>query len=35
VAGAYLKFTLITRAGFNTGFALRELPVRGARPFGG
>lgn len=34
-AGAYLKFTLITRAGYNRGFALRELPVRGARPSGG
>jgi phenylacetyl-CoA:acceptor oxidoreductase subunit 2 len=32
LAGAYLKFTLITRAGYNQGFALRELPVRGARP---
>jgi phenylacetyl-CoA:acceptor oxidoreductase subunit 2 len=35
VAGFYLKFTLITRAGYNRGFALRELPVRGARPSGG
>ena len=35
VAGAYLKFTLITRAGHNRGFALKEIPVRGARPFGG
>jgi phenylacetyl-CoA:acceptor oxidoreductase subunit 2 len=35
VAGAYLKFTLITRAGYNQGFALKEVPVRGARPFGG
>lgn len=35
LAGAYLKFVLITRAGYNQGFALRELPVRGARPFGG
>jgi phenylacetyl-CoA:acceptor oxidoreductase subunit 2 len=35
LAGAYLKFVLITRAGHNQGFALRELPVRGARPFGG
>ena len=34
-AGAYLKFTLITRAGYNRGFALQELPVRGARPSGG
>ena len=31
-AGAYVKFTLVTRAGFNQGFALRHLPVRGARP---
>lgn len=30
-AGAFLKFTLITRAGFNQGFALNQLPVRGAR----
>jgi phenylacetyl-CoA:acceptor oxidoreductase 26-kDa subunit len=35
LAGSDLKFTLITRAGYNQGFALRELPVRGARPFGG
>ena len=28
-AGAYLKFTLVTRAGFNQGFALAHLPVRG------
>lgn len=35
LAGGYLKFVLITRAGYNQGFALRELPVRGARPFGG
>ena len=31
LAGAYLKFTLITRAGYNQGFALAHLPVRGAR----
>lgn len=30
-AGAWLKFTLITRAGFNQGFALAHLPVRGVR----
>ena len=30
-AGAWLKFTLITRAGFNQGFALPHLPVRGVR----
>jgi len=31
-AGAYLKFTLITAAGFNQGFALERLPVRGVGP---
>ncbi len=31
LAGSHLKFVLITRAGYNQGFALRELPVRGAR----
>ncbi len=30
-AGAWFKFTLITRAGFNQGFALAHLPVRGVR----
>jgi phenylacetyl-CoA:acceptor oxidoreductase subunit 2 len=30
-AGAWLKFTLITRAAFNQGFALAHLPVRGVR----
>lgn len=34
LAGAYVKFTLVTRAGFNQGFEVRELPVRGARSFG-
>jgi phenylacetyl-CoA:acceptor oxidoreductase 26-kDa subunit len=29
--GAWLKFTLIMRAGFNQGFALVHLPVRGVR----
>lgn len=29
--GAWLKFTLITRAGFNQGFTLAHLPVRGVR----
>lgn len=29
VAGSYFKFTLVTRAGFNQGFALAHLPVRG------
>jgi phenylacetyl-CoA:acceptor oxidoreductase subunit 2 len=28
-AGASLKYTLVTRAGFNQGFALAHLPVRG------
>jgi phenylacetyl-CoA:acceptor oxidoreductase 26-kDa subunit len=32
VAGAWFKYTLITRAGFNQGFALLQLPIRGARP---
>ena len=31
VCGSWLKFTLITRAGFNQGFALAHLPVRGVR----
>jgi phenylacetyl-CoA:acceptor oxidoreductase subunit 2 len=31
-AGAYTKYTIVTRAGFNQGFALAHLPVRGARP---
>ena len=30
-SGAWLKFTLITRAGLNQGFALVHLPVRGVR----
>ena len=30
-AGGWFKFTLITRAGFNQGFALARLPVRGVR----
>jgi phenylacetyl-CoA:acceptor oxidoreductase subunit 2 len=30
-AGLWLKYTLITRAAFNQGFALKELPVRGVR----
>ena len=29
--GMFFKFTLITRAGFNQGFALAHLPVRGVR----
>ena len=32
LAGVYTKLTLITRAGFNQGFALAHLPVRGVRP---
>ncbi len=31
LSGTYMKFALVTRAGFNQGFALKELPVRGAR----
>jgi phenylacetyl-CoA:acceptor oxidoreductase subunit 2 len=31
LAGWYLKFVLVTRAGFNQGFALPHLPVRGVR----
>lgn len=31
LAGAYLKYTLVTRASFNQGFALTKLPVRGVR----
>jgi phenylacetyl-CoA:acceptor oxidoreductase subunit 2 len=29
--GLWFKFTLITRAGINQGFAIAQLPVRGAR----
>ena len=29
--GALFKFMLVTRAGFNQGFALPHLPVRGTR----
>jgi phenylacetyl-CoA:acceptor oxidoreductase subunit 2 len=29
--GQWFKFTLVTRAGFNQGFALPHLPVRGVR----
>jgi len=28
-AGGWMKFALVTRAGFNQGFALPHLPVRG------
>jgi phenylacetyl-CoA:acceptor oxidoreductase subunit 2 len=31
-SGAYVKYAIVTRAGFNQGFALAHLPVRGARP---
>jgi len=31
LAGSYLKYMLITRGGFNQGFALVQLPVRGVR----
>ena len=31
LAGALFKYTLITRAAFNQGFALTRLPVRGVR----
>lgn len=31
VGGALFKFTLVTRAGLNQGFALPHLPVRGVR----
>ena len=30
LAGAWLKLVIVTRAGFNQGFALAHLPVRGA-----
>jgi phenylacetyl-CoA:acceptor oxidoreductase subunit 2 len=29
LAGAWFKYSLITRAAFNQGFALKHLPVRG------
>ncbi len=31
LSGAFLKLVLVTRAGFNQGFALPHLPVRGVR----
>jgi phenylacetyl-CoA:acceptor oxidoreductase subunit 2 len=31
LAGAWFKFNLVTRAGFNQGFAITKLPVRGVR----
>jgi phenylacetyl-CoA:acceptor oxidoreductase subunit 2 len=30
VTGAALKFVVVTRAGFNQGFALMHTPVRGS-----
>ena len=32
ITGACLKYALVTRAGFNQGFTLAHLPVRGVRP---
>lgn len=32
LTGAYVKYALVTRAGFNQGFTLKHLPVRGVRP---
>jgi phenylacetyl-CoA:acceptor oxidoreductase subunit 2 len=32
VAGITMKYAIVTRAGFNQGFALAHLPVRGMRP---
>ncbi len=32
LTGAWFKFTLITRAAFNQGFTINQLPVRGVRP---
>ena len=34
-SGAWIKFALVTRAGFNQGFALARLPVRGVPRQGG
>ncbi len=31
LGGAYVKYALVTRAGFNQGFMLARLPVRGSR----
>ena len=31
LAGAYVKYTLVTRASFNQGFSLTKIPVRGVR----
>ena len=30
-SGGHIKYTLVTRAAFNQGFALFKLPVRGVR----
>jgi phenylacetyl-CoA:acceptor oxidoreductase subunit 2 len=32
LAGTWVKLLIVTRAGFNQGFALAHLPVRGVRP---
>ncbi len=32
LAGAWVKLVVVTRAGFNQGFTLAHLPVRGVRP---
>jgi phenylacetyl-CoA:acceptor oxidoreductase subunit 2 len=34
LAGSFMKYILLTRAGFNQGFALQHLPVRGVRQEG-
>jgi len=31
LAGSYTKLVLVTRAGYNQGFVLEQVPVRGAR----
>lgn len=31
LSGAYVKYTLVTRASYNQGFALTKIPVRGVR----
>jgi len=31
LGGAYMKYTMLVRAGFNQGFSLERLPVRGVR----
>jgi phenylacetyl-CoA:acceptor oxidoreductase subunit 2 len=31
LAGSIVKFVLVTRAGYNQGFALEKVPVRGGR----